>query len=255
MFNLFKSEMYRISKTKSFWILNLVLIFIAMIAPGFSGSINQEEIVAGAATTGAMGFLVSLGSSMMYLIIITIFIAGYICDGFEQRTLQDSIAAGGGRGKIMLSKSLGVYATAFVMLLVYSLTYMITIMITKGGNLGIENDVLLRMILAFVAILIQNIAQATLIILVAFALKKVGIVMAIGITFFTVGLMILSLATYRYEWLAKIVNYTPFFGGQSITSGFTAPFGDYFSLIAINAVWVIALLMATYSIFRKSELR
>ncbi len=255
MINLLKSELFRIGKSKGFWILTVLLIVIGQISPGMSGSVNDTELAVGSATTGAMGFLDSLGASGFYLIILTGFIASYICAGFEQRTLQDSIAAGFGRGKIVECKSLGVYVVAFVMLLAYSLSYTVAILYTKNGGMGIESGILLRMILSLIAVFIQNAAQATLVILIAFVLKKVGLVMAIGIAFYSIGTLLLSLAMYRYEWLAKILEFTPFIGSYSVTSGFAVPLGNYFSLMALNLGWTVGLLAITYASFRKSELR
>ncbi|MEG2544292.1 MAG: hypothetical protein RR986_06240 [Longicatena sp.] len=255
MFNLFKSELYRISKLKSFWILTVVLLALGQIAPNMSASVNETRLSTGTGTTAAQGFLDSLGSPMFYLIILVIFITYYICAGFEQRTVQDSIAAGGGRGKILVSKALGVYSVAFVMMLVYSLSYTIAIMYTKGGGLGFQGDVIIRMILAFFTIFIQNISQATLIILVAFALKKVGTVMAIGVCTFSVGILTLNFATTEYTWLAQIVKFSPFAGGGSVTAGFSAPYVDYFMIILIGLVWIVGFLAVTHLNFHKAELR
>ncbi|MEG0835490.1 MAG: ABC transporter permease subunit [Christensenellaceae bacterium] len=255
MINLVKSEMYRLFHTKSFWILNIVLLIVALIAPNLSASVNETHVSAGSGTTGAMGFLDSMGNTMFYLIVVTSFIASYICAGFEQRTVQDSVAAGGGRGKILLSKTLCIYVAAFIMLLVYSVTYMFAVVLLKHGGFGMDGNIISRMALSFFAVFIQQIAQITLIILIAFALKKASIVIAIGISFFTVGMLLLSASAFRFEWLGKLLEFTPFFGKSSITSGFTAPMGDYMQTIILGVIWIIALLGMTYSIFKKAELR
>ncbi|MEF9970656.1 MAG: hypothetical protein RR759_09445, partial [Ruthenibacterium sp.] len=82
-----------------------------------------------------------------------------------------------------------------------------------------------------------------------------SIVIAIGISFYTIGVMLLSLAAGKFSWVGEILKFTPFFGNSSVTSSFTAPIGDYMQMLILGGVWTVGLLVLTFFNFRKAELR
>ena len=265
MYNLIRADLFKIRKSTAAKILFGITTISAVIMAVMAYLIQQGKI-AGSMT--GIGFMFSDADVISILGAV---IAGvFICGDFDNRTIHDAVASGCGRGTIIVSEAITFFCTLVFILLPYAIVTGIALgtgskfdmgsvavsflnILTSEGGKSFSASELWKLIAIMLTLIIVYLGRLSICIPLALVLKKPILVVAIyyGFTIFCASLTVLINSS---KLLGRIWDCTPFGGKYSILTMNTGA-GDFFKAIAVSLAFIIVMLVITYSIFRKSEIK
>lgn len=255
MYNIIKCEFFKLRKSRSFYVIFLVMAAMSLLMFYMIASREQEIVNRGTVVNSGVNiFLNALSDFSLYATLGAIFAGMFICGDFENRTLQNGISAGGGRLTILAGKAIVYFIAVSMLSLPYPLINLICSTIRFGFGLELSIEIILKLLGILTAFLFSNCALVSICVSFAFVIQKVGGVIGAGIAVIIFGgNIIISIAAMRPE-LAFIFDYSPYglsFSSISLDNG-TA---DFIKVIFISLIYMAVVLAATYGVFKKAELK
>ena len=265
MLNLIQADLFKMRKSSVIKILFGITTVCAIIMAIMAYLIPQGKI--GNQYTG-IGFLFS---DIDIISILGAVIAGvFICGDFENKTIHNAITSGFSRGAVIVSKAIVFISALAFILLPYAIITGIAMstgarfdmgavsvgflnILSKDSTITFSVLVFLKMLAAMLTLIIVYMAQLSICVPLALVIKKPVLVVAIyyGLSICSGQLAALGSSS---AVLKNILSWTPFGGNYSFVT-VNSSVEDLFKAIAICVVSIIVILVITFSIFRKSEIK
>lgn len=265
MINLIHADLYKMRKSSVIKVLFGITTLSAIVMTLMAYFIQQGKIPA--AYTG-IGFL--LGDMDMISILGAVAAGVFISGDFDNKTIHQTIASGSSRLNVIISKAITLICVVFIMLLPYAIIVGIALgtgcqfnmgavsvgflnILTKEAGIDFTVSIFFKMIIIMLTLIFVYMAQLSICIPLAILLKKPVLVVAIyyGFTILCAQLAGLRNSSQIFD---TIYTYLPF-GGKYTLLSFDTGTGDIIKAIAISVVFIILMIVLTYSIFRKTEIK
>lgn len=258
MYNMITAEFYKIKKSTSFKVLFIILfcagLLMVMLSKGLTAALTDMNNGEAFLQTGSETFYQAITDSGLYLIFGAIFASLYIGAEFEHRTLQNALTGGVSRITFLAAKAVGFYAALFLLMLPYMFTFTAGTTLLYGFGMELSLAAAGNMLLTFLTCYASYASLTGLVILLAFLLKKTGAVVALGLCIFILIPSILEMIAMIFPAMKKLLALTPLgLDAQLLKAG--APGSYYAGRLLIAAIWLILLLLASYGVFRRDELK
>ncbi|MBC8015068.1 MAG: ABC transporter permease [Sporomusaceae bacterium] len=265
MFNMIRADLFKMYKSSVMKILFGITTLCAGAMTVIANFITQGKLDPG--MTG-VGFLFS---DINMISILGAVIAGvFICGDFDNKTIHDAIACGCSRRTIIVSKAIVFFCGIGFILLPYAIITGIAIsngsefgmgsvavgflnILSKESGIVFSSSVFLKMIVSMLTLMLVYMAQLSICVPLALVLKKPVLVVDIcySISFIIGQLMSLRGCSNMFD---NIYAFTPFGGNYSFVTLNTGA-GDLVKAISVSLVFIFVMLAATYSVFRKAEIK
>jgi len=265
MLNLIQADLYKMRKSSVIKILFGITTVCAIVMTIMAYLIQQGKI--GNEYTG-VGFLFS---DIDIISIIGSVIAGiFICGDFDNKTIHYAVTSGSSRGAVIVSKATVFFCALVLVLLPYAIITGIAMstgckfdmgavsvgflnILSKDSGIAFSASVFLKMLAAMLTLIIVYIAQLSICVPLALIIKKPVLVVAIYYGLSIIGGQLGRLSS-SLPALDNILSCTPFGGNYSFITLNTGA-GDFIKAIVVSLVSIIVMLIITFSIFRKSEIK
>jgi ABC-2 type transport system permease protein len=256
MFNLIKCEMFKLRKSMPLKILFLLMFGLSIVTSlsslSYVDSPLAEEM--GVALNGYDAFFSSLRDLPTIAMIGIIVIGFIICNDFENRTIQTEISAGHSRAAILFSKIISLSIAYFVVYLPYPLGRAIFQgVLIKFASL-VTAGMFIKMLAAFVSIILVGLALDSIIILLAFILRKSILVMGIGLLFVVLGGTAIMSFGVSNPAFGALLEKTPVGLFKALAIANYEP-SALLQATIISLFCIGCVLCVTYALFRKAELK
>lgn len=265
MLNLIQADLYKLRKSAPIKVLLAITTISAIIMAVMAYLIPQGKIDPN--LTG-LGFMFS--DVNVISILGAVMAAVLICGDYDSRTFHDAVASGSSRASIILGKTVVFCFSILCILLPYIITTGIVLgtgskfsmgsvavgflnMITTEAGKALTAAEIWKIAEIILSITLVYIAQVSICIPLAFTLKKPVLVVAIyyGFSILTAQLGRLSESS---KWFDRIFSCTPY-GGNYTFLTLASETGEIVKALAVSLIFILLMLIVTYSLFRKSEIK
>ncbi|MBH5319517.1 ABC transporter permease [Paenibacillus sp. GSMTC-2017] len=265
MLNLIGADLYKLRKSVAIKVLFAITTLSAFITAIIAYLIPLNKIEAG--ITG-LGFMFS---DVHVISIIGAFLAAvYICGDFENKTIHDTISNGNSRTSIIISKATVFFIAIVFVLLPYAIITGISLSTDSAFSMGslavgflhllttehgaaFSASEIMKLLSIMFTLMIVYIAQLSLCVPLAIALKKPILVIAIFYGFSIISAQSKGLGE-SYPLFDRIFSFTPY-GGHYAFLTLDTRIGDIMKAVGMSLLFIIFMLVIAYSLFRKSEIK
>lgn len=264
MGNLMKADMYKFKKSVAF----KVYIIISFICIGLLGLI-LHNIATGDMDAEILSTVSLLMDAMMVSLLSSLMIGTYICGDFQSKTIHSEIACTT-RAKVIIVKVLSSMFVTALIALPYAIvsvicfaskaefasfngvpSLFISILNNSEGVKVTGSAIGKSVFLGLLGVFIYT-ARMSLCIPVAFKVRKPVAVMTIGIVA-AFGFDMLTQAVKDVPVIGDIFNNTPYAVIYDINMNSDA--GVIVKSIVVSVIFIIVMVLITYLMFRKSEIK
>ncbi|NLH45608.1 MAG: ABC transporter permease [Acholeplasmataceae bacterium] len=265
MYNLILADLFKLRKSMAIKILFGITTVSAVIMSVMAYMIPQGKI--DASTTG-IGFMFS--DVNMMSILGAVMAGVFICGDFDNRTIHDAVANGSSRGEIIVSKAVVFFCAIAFILLPYAVITGIALgtgdqfsmgsaavgllhLLTSESGKAFSASEIWKLLTVMLTLIIVYMAQLSVCVPLALALKKPVLVIAInyGFAILCAQLMGLRNSSKVFDHIFAITPY----GGNYIFVTLDTGTGDIFKAITVSLIFIIVMIAVTYCAFRKSEIK
>lgn len=265
MYNLILADLYKLRKSMIIKLLFASTTISAVLMVVMAYMITQDKVEP--SMTG-IGFMFS---DINMISILGAAIAGIlICGDFDNKTIHDAIASGCSRGAVIITKSIIFCSALAIILIPYMLITLISLgtglefnmgsealgflyLLTSEAGTVISISEVWRLLLIILTLTILYIAQLSVCLPLALTLKKPVLVLAIYY-----GFSILSGQLMRikgtFPVFDRIFAFTPY-GSNHIFITLDTGIGDIFTTIIVSLLYLLIMIVISYCIFRKMEIK
>lgn len=265
MYNLILADLFKLRKSMSIKILLGITSVSAVIVTVVAYLISHGKIGVNAA-----------GSWFLFSDVNMISILGAaiacisICGDFENKIIHDAIANGCSRAQVIVSKTV-VFSCAIAFIsLPYAIVTCIAFstgakfsmgsisvgflhMLTSKGSTSFSASQIWKLIAIMFTLMIVYISQLSICVPLALGSRKPVLVVVIYYGF-TILCPKLSGLRSSYKIFDRIFSCTPYAGEYTFVTLNTAA-GDICKAVCVSLIFIIAMIVVTYFIFRKSEIK
>lgn len=266
--NVLKCEFIKLKKSTSFKVCFIIMILLGIIM-SYTTIQSINIIPEMYQNYDGLGILLNCFSDVAMLALFGAVFAGlFICNDFQNRTIQESIASGNSHFSVVLHKT-WIYVLCTVIIFI---PYPILFSILTAQNLGwgFENagvvgaDFVGRITLTIITFFFADIPMLVFFVLISFSVQKTGLSIAINVPVMIIGSRVISSLLSSSELLQKIYNYSflgicnkPFeylhiFEPNTLAD---ATLQNFLPIILVSIAWSIALFALTVFIFKKRDLK
>ena len=240
MFNLLKSDLYKLAKSKTFLLgllacaaLTVPIVFVMHIEPGMFQY-----------TSGA-GAIVGFLPMNLHLYFVAAFVAIFITSEFHYGTMKNILSRGSGRIVVFFSKLIVCSLAAVLLLLVFMLTIVVAGSILFGYDPdGISTVAGLASIIFFQSLM--TVAYTALFTLFSIAIRNLGGAIVTNIMFLAMGGTILA--------VMGLTNFTIDFGINALSS-FT-PYPSHIPQgVVIAFAWAVVSVVISVVLFVRQDVK
>ncbi len=256
MYNLVKCELLKLQKSLPLKILFLLMLGFSVVSSLSSLSYVDSQLAKQLeiALSGYDAFFSSLRDMPTIAMIGMIVVGLLICNDFENRTMQTEISAGHSRATILISK---VFALAIAYFIVY-LPYPLGRAILQGIFIEfapvVTVGMLVKMFATFTSIILVGLAVNSIVILMAFILRKSIIVIGISYVLVVLGGSALMSFGVSNPAFGALLGKTPVGLFKTMAIANYEPF-VLIQAVVISTICIVCAVAITYSLFRKAELK
>ena len=260
MFNLVRADFYKTTKSKMFWILLTLTTACAVAMFSIAYGIGNNSL---SESMSSVGFLLS--DMNMLTIIGAVLATSLVCSDFETKNIHHPIISGYSRMQIVGSKALVfwllliVLAGPFIIATFIGLTmdstfsmggsaagYLSILTSSTGGN----SD---KYVVMLTIMTIIHLAQLTVCLLLAFALRKSVLVVAV---YYMMSMFFGQIASFQatFEGMNKLLSFTPY-AAEYITMNLGMSAADIMVATMTGISFMIVVVLLTFMVFRKAEIK
>lgn len=265
MINMVHADLFKMFKSNTIKILFGITSLGAILMMVMAYLIPQGKL---SENMSGIGFMFSDVNMMSILGAV---LAGiFICGDFDNKAIHQAIASGCSRGAVIIGKGIVFFIGIAFLILPYMIVTGIAIATGSKFSMGaigigflnilsnesgksIDGSMILKLILIMVILVIVYIAQLSICVPLALALKKPVLVIAIfyGLSILSGQLSLLSKSS---KPLRNFLYSTPFGGDYSlITLGSETE--TLVKAILVSLYFTVIMLNITYGIFKKAEIK
>jgi ABC-2 type transport system permease protein len=265
MYNLIMADLFKIRKSKSLKILFGITTVTAVLMTLIAYLIPQGKL---SASMSGIGFLLS---DVDVVSIVGAVLAGiFICGDFDNKIIHEAIATGSSRASIIVSKVVVFSCSLIFILLPYVIATAIALV--SGHKFGMEGlgvgflhlisveggktlavSEIGKLLVVILTLLLVYVAQLSLCVPLALALKKPVLVVAIfyGLSISCPQLIVLAKSSQVFN---NIFACTPYGGNYTFVTMSTAA-GDFIKAASASVVFIVLMVVISYFAFRKAEIK
>lgn len=265
MFNMIYADIYKMFKSSAVKILFTITAVSSAIMAVLGHLIAEGRI------NGSFGGIAFLFADINVVSILGGVMAGvFICGDFENKTIHEAIASGSSRGKVVISKAVVFLCGIILLLFPYALVTGIAAgfgstfntgkaslgflyLLTEESGAVLKGGDIPKLIAVMAVLVIVIAAQLSVCIPLAFSLKRPVLVIGIYYAISIVSGQLLGLAR-NFKVFDKLYSFTPF-GGKGMFMSLKMGAGDMGKPIAVSLFFIVLMLLITYGIFRKAEIK
>lgn len=240
MLNLLKSDLYKLTKSKTF-LLGLLACVVLTIPIVFVMYIEPDMFQ----YTGGSGAIVGLLPMNLHLYFVAAFVSIFITSEFHYGTMKNILSRGSGRIAVFFSKFIVCSLAAILLLLVFILTIVVVGSILFGYDPdGISTTSGLINLIVFQSLM--TVAYTALFTLVSVAIRNLGGAIVTNIMFIAMGgtiLAVMGLANFTLDFgINALATFTPY--PAHITQG-----------LGIALVWGIISIVFSVVLFVRQDVK
>lgn len=187
-------------------------------------------------------------------IFLAILIGAIVAREYTSGTIKNSIAYGKKREYYYLSKIVSVSLGLIILLAIQVAVITVAFCISSGWGEAFTITELFKMAGVFAAAVMVAMGTASLLILLSTLLKSSGATIGIGIGVFSILPMIVAFLYGRYSWFDKIYNCTVGYNWTLATS-VKATSGDVLKAAAVGLVTLIISTTLGILVFKKQDIK
>jgi len=254
MFNMISSELYRLRKSKSFWIMLVVVAGMAAFTSVVFGLLPAEDLMGMRPESASAMLAGAIPMSMQTILFILVgFIVVFVCSDFDSGTIRNPLAVGVSRLEYYISKFVGILITCAIYIV-------ITVIATGLPYLAFEpwgDGLNLANFMGSVGIgYLILVAQATLFMAIGMMARKIGATLGIVLGYLVLDMIISAfIMMVEVEGIVRsLANIFPsaagFYLGE-VTIG-AASIGNVMMVIVVSVVLIVVMsLLAIGSLVKK----
>lgn len=264
MYNLIKSDLFKLRKSVAIKILLLITTITSIIMITMAYLIQHGKL---SGSTG-IGFMFS---DINVISILGAAVAGIIiCGDFDNRTIHEAIANGNSRVQVVLSKAFTFWCGILIILLPYVIVTIASLItgykfsmgklsigflniITTEAGRSLSSSQILKLLIIMIVLILSYAAQLSICIPFAISFKKSVIVIVVyyAITILNTNLSGLEKTSKGFK---RIFQLTPYEAKYSIITLSTSA-NDILKVVIVSLIFIIVMLTITCLAFRKSEIK
>lgn len=277
MLNLMRGELYKLFKSKCFYVCSIVLVvFVLLIYGMFSLAdiVEKEE----AAMAGNAGITVSVETnapqeapiweqmgaidivqmmfSSMGSLLIAIFAAVFVCGEYTSGAIKNIVGKGYGRGYVFLSKYLSsIIGAVIIELVMLGAILLCELLILHGNRL---NGEFVLQLLSYVGIqLILAAAQTGIIVMINQISRSLGAGIAISVCLIMFSSFATSLVTALFGYFKLTIDASEYWIIDLISDCPTANItgGIWRHMVLWSAVWIVLTVGIGILHYRKADVK
>lgn len=262
MLRLLRSDLYRLFRSKAFYICTGIATFLVVISIiimnwsyGVISSNNAGTVTVSIPFKDGISYGLSIFSGGDVHLFMAIFIAVFITADFTHGTMKNVVSKGFDRLKIYLSKYVTMMIASFLMLLVLFLASTISGTVVLG-SFGDFTGVLVGQMLRMIVIeLLLHAALTAVFVMVAMAVRNIGgaIAINIGITMFST--MIYQLIDMLSRNKTHFVDYGLRKNITMYMNNMAPPNDDILRSIIVAVVFLAVTLAAGMAVFKNTDVK
>lgn len=265
MLNLYLSDLYKLRKSTAMKVLLGIAIICAVTV-----AIMAFEIYKGSISKNLLGINFLLSDISMVNILGAVIAGVFICGDFDNRSIHEAIANGNSRGALLVGKTLSFITALLAVILPYAIVTGVAIgtgskfsmgtatagfahLLTNEAGKNFTAAMTGKLLLVMLTLIIVYIGQLSLCILFSILFKKPVVVVALS---YVLGILSGQLQTLKNasKVFERVISCTPFLGDYNFLS-IDSSSGDLFKAAAVSILFAAVILLITYFIFRKSEIK
>lgn len=259
MYNLLRIEFMKLRKSREFH-----YIFLAVCLISFGLMCNNiycmelfiKKMTPEVAITGIKCYYQLISGKMYIEVLQNILIIIYICTDFEKRIVQSETLAGYSRFEILTSKVIVCFIIKALLTFCFAFINTTGISIIYGLGQELTSVLILKMLRMYLLSVLISFAIATVAIMISYIFKTIAVSVAVWVAIFFGYLMIGSALCDVFE-SSQAVQY---FFDNSIFEFYKKlvldmASGDIIYIISMSLLRIFIVLLITYIIFRKTELK
>ena len=254
MFKMISAELYKLRKSKSFWIMLSVVAGVAIFASVVFGVVSGEEVAGIRPDSASVMFMIGLPFHVSTILFILVgFTVVFINSDFDSGTIRNPLSVGISRGNYFLSKIVTILITCFafatVVVLASGLPYLL--FESWGDAFNLPN-----FLASFGLGYLILVSQATLFTAIASVTRKVGATLGIVLGYLVFDMMASAfIGLLEIDGIVRsVANILPSPAGaylEDLSMG-TASFGNVMIVVAVSVgLIVIASALAVGSLVKK----
>lgn len=259
MYNLLKIEFMKLRKSKEFWyiFLGTGLISIGLVC----NDIYDMELFIKKMTTeysinGLSVYMEGINGKLYVGILQSIIVIIFICKDFEKRIVQNEYLAGYSRFEILMSKV--IICIVINIILEFFFVFVRTIGTSSLYGLGesLTFTLVLKMLKIYLLSTLIRFSIITVAIMIAYIFKtiSISILVWLGVFFgYLIGLEVLTEVFKSEQSLQYLANNSIFQFYNMLKLDMLLE--DILYIISMSSLRIFVILIITYVIFRKAELR
>ena len=265
MLNLIQADLFKLRKSMAIKVLvgittfsSIVMVLMAYLIP--KGTIDKSM-------TG-IGFMFS---DINMMSIIGAVIAGIIiCGDFDNKVIHTAISSGYSRGTVILGKSIVFLISIGILLIPYALVTVISLnsgsafsmgsvgvgflnLITRNSGITMTSGYVGKLAVVMITLIIVYAAQLSICIPISLTIRRPVFVIAIyyGITILFAQLVGIK---DKFRVLSDIFSWTPY-GGNYTFLTLDSGAGDILKALIVSLAFIAIMMLVSYSVFRKAEIK
>ncbi|MBL4931190.1 ABC transporter permease [Clostridium paridis] len=265
MLNLIQADIFKLRKSFAVKVLvgittfsSIVMALMAYFIP--KGTIDKSM-------TG-IGFMFS---DINMMSIIGAVIAGiFICGDFDNKVIHTAISSGYSRGTVIAGKSIVFLISIGILLIPYALVAVISLnsglefsmgsvgvgflnLITRNSGVTLTLSYVGKLVAIILTLIVVYGAQLSICIPISLTIRRPVFVIAIyyGITILFAQLVGLK---DKFQVLSDIFSWTPY-GGNYTFLTLDSGVGDIFKALIVSLAFIVIMMLVSYSVFRKAEIK
>lgn len=260
MFNLLRSDLYKVYKSRAFYILTLLNIIVGMLmAMGLNAGMRAMGGPRAGVFDGMLGQINGADGLSMFipfgfhLMFLAIFVSIYVASEFQNGTIKNVLSRGARREKVFLSKFV---VSALVGLFMF-FVFVGTLLLVSGFYFGFDISSTTSLSGLLNMLIFQSlfvVAYVALFTLVSMTIRGAG--GAIGTNLVSVTMMstILSAVSYFLPWSVNLNNYWIDWGISNL-SGYRVSMEAMSHGLLLGLAWVVGCVCLGVVCFRRMDVK
>ncbi|HET7658477.1 MAG TPA: ABC transporter permease [Bacillales bacterium] len=250
MGNLIRSELFKLRKDRSFWVLSCIILAYALFVPIFQFFDNGPQY-----STGIKIYLNALAGNNYITKLVPCILAGFfISSEYSIGTMKSMASTGSSRERIYVAKFIAFTIGAVLLSLLYPVMNGVTASLLFGfGDIPqiTEIDFLVQTISLLI---LYAAAFASIMALFAFILTDSGKTIGLSFLFFLLFDSILQALSARFSIFETVYDYSVFKLFMDI-SKVNLESGELLKLILVPILTCIGFGILGYLVFRRKEIK
>lgn len=277
MLNLMRGELYKLFKSKCFYVCSIVLVSFVLLMYGMFSLVDMVEKEE-AAMAGSTGITVSVESNMsqqastweqtgpldttqmmfcsMGSLLIAIFASVFVCGEYAGGAIKNIVGKGYGRATVFLSKYFSTVVGAVIMELIMVASILLCeLLILHGNRLGGE---FFAELMEYMAIqLMLAVAQTGIIVMLNQFLRSLGAGIAVSVCLIMLYSMVTALINALLVYLKIDVDVNEYWVIEMMSDCPTTSItGEIWSHMALwSAVWIVLTIGTGILHYRKADVK